>query len=65
MGRPKPSEREIPRDTDMNPGDAAPPGTPGTGENLCPDCSGTGLVNGAKCETCGGSGKVVEGVGGA
>lgn len=51
---------------DMNPGDQAPPGTPGTGENLCPDCSGSGKSkDGAKCQTCGGTGKVVEGVGGA
>ena len=49
----------------MNPGDAAPPGTPGTGEALCPDCSGSGKVRGKKCETCGGTGKVIEGIGGA
>ncbi|RYZ13060.1 MAG: hypothetical protein EOO24_01250, partial [Comamonadaceae bacterium] len=24
----------------MAPGDEAPPGTPGTGENLCPACGG-------------------------
>jgi hypothetical protein len=35
------------------------------GENLCPDCSGSGRVDGSECATCGGSGKVVEGVGGA
>jgi DnaJ-class molecular chaperone len=49
----------------VNPGDAAPPGTPGTGENVCPQCAGSGKVGAAPCQTCGGTGKVVEGVGGA
>lgn len=55
----------TPQDSAMNPGDQAPPGTEGAGENLCPDCSGKGSVNGKRCETCGGTGKVIEGVGGA
>jgi DnaJ-class molecular chaperone len=50
--------------TDMRPGDEAPEGTPTTGENICPDCSGSGSVDGASCETCSGTGKVIEGVGG-
>ena len=49
----------------MNPGDQTPPGTAGTGENICRKCSGKGYVNGEQCEECGGSGKVVEGIGGA
>jgi DnaJ-class molecular chaperone len=49
----------------LNPGDQAPPGTPGTGENLCPRCSGRGTIDGNTCTTCGGTGKVIEGVGGA
>lgn len=56
---PKPVEPE------MNPGDQAPAGTPGTGENLCPACSGTGTIDGEPCRKCGGTGKVVEGIGGA
>ncbi|HKH19723.1 MAG TPA: hypothetical protein VKB53_02260 [Gammaproteobacteria bacterium] len=51
--------------SDMDPGDEAPPSTEGTGEDLCPDCKGSGRVDGAKCENCGGSGRVTEGVGGA
>ncbi len=47
-----------------NPGDEAPPGTPGTGENVCPECRGSGRVGAATCQNCGGSGKVVEGIGG-
>ncbi len=49
----------------MNPGDEAPAGTPGTGENICPVCSGSGKVEGRPCENCGGGGKIIEGVGGA
>jgi len=49
----------------MSPGDEAAPGTPGTGENICPECKGTGKINGGKeCPNCGGTGKVVEGIGG-
>ena len=49
----------------MNPGDEAPPGTPGTGENICPECSGKGkLQSGAQCPNCGGSGKVTTGIAG-
>jgi DnaJ-class molecular chaperone len=47
------------------PGDMAPPGTAGTGENLCPVCQGTGQVDDGPCDNCQGSGKVIEGIGGA
>ena len=49
----------------LNPGDQAEPGTPGTGENICPECSGSGKVGATACPNCGGTGKVVEGIGGA
>ena len=49
----------------MAPGDEAPQGTPGAGENVCPTCNGTGKVDGATCQTCAGSGVVIEEVGGA
>jgi DnaJ-class molecular chaperone len=48
----------------MHPGDDAPPGTPGTGENICPTCKGSGKVGQKACPDCGGTGKVVEGIGG-
>ena len=49
----------------MHPGDEAPPGTPGAGENICPTCKGSGKVGQKPCPDCGGSGKVIEGIGGA
>ena len=49
----------------LNPGDQAEPGTPGTGENVCPECKGSGRIGVAPCQTCGGTGTVIEGVGGA
>jgi RecJ-like exonuclease len=51
-------------DEALNPGDVAPEGTPGTGENVCPKCNGTGDINGAVCPTCDGRGTVIEGIGG-
>lgn len=49
----------------MAPGDEAPPGTPGTGEDICRTCGGTGQLNGGPCPECEGTGKVVRGIGGA
>lgn len=46
------------------PGDEAPPGTPGTGENLCPACRGSGKLDGESCPKCKGTGKVTTGIGG-
>jgi DnaJ-class molecular chaperone len=57
--------QENQQDTNKDPGDEAPPGTSGTGENLCPRCKGCGAIDGAKCENCGGSGRITEGAGGA
>ena len=47
------------------PGDEARPGTPGTGENICPKCKGSGKIEGAECPDCEGTGKIIEGIGGA
>jgi DnaJ-class molecular chaperone len=46
------------------PGDEASPGTPGSGEALCPRCSGSGQVEGGDCPVCDGTGVVNAGVGG-
>lgn len=60
----RPSQPQQPRSM-QNPGDEAPPGTPGTGEDICPACHGSGRLDGHRCENCGGSGKIVRGIGGA
>ncbi len=52
-------------DTPLNPGDEAAPGTVGAGEDICAHCSGTGtMAGGVECEVCGGTGKVMRGIGG-
>ena len=37
---------------------------PAVAEDACPDCGGSGRVNGGACPTCRGTGTVTEGVGG-
>lgn len=50
---------------DLNPGDEAPPGTPGSGEDVCPVCHGTGkLADASPCPNCGGTGRICEELGG-
>lgn len=49
----------------MAPGDEAPAGTPGTGEDVCPRCGGSGQLGGRPCPDCQGTGKVNVGIGGA
>ncbi len=52
-------------DPDLNPGDEARPGTPGAAEDICEQCSGSGKqADGAPCVECGGSGRVMRGIGG-
>jgi hypothetical protein len=49
----------------LKPGDEAAAGTEGTGEALCPDCSGSGIRrDGFVCPTCEGTGRITEGIGG-
>ena len=51
------------------PDDDPEPGTPGTAEDLCPECAGTGKlvdkVTGKEsaCERCDGTGIIIQGVG--
>jgi DnaJ-class molecular chaperone len=47
-----------------NPGDEAAPGTPSTGEGLCPECGGSGRLNDQPCQNCGGTGKIIQGISG-
>lgn len=48
----------------LNPGDEAQPDAPSVGEDICRVCKGTGAVEGAQCAICGGTGKVLQGIGG-
>ena len=48
----------------LNPGDEAAPGTPGTGDGICPECQGTGRVAKGACGNCGGTGIIVQGIAG-
>lgn len=57
-----PSDDTRPRP--MAPGDQAPPGTPGTGEDVCPRCGGSGRLGANACPECGGRGRIVKGIGG-
>jgi DnaJ-class molecular chaperone len=50
---------------EMNPGDEAVESTPGTGEDVCPVCRGAGVIGTRPCDDCGGTGKVIVGIGGA
>jgi DnaJ-class molecular chaperone len=50
---------------EMNPGDESVEGTRGTGEDVCPFCRGSGVIGARPCDNCGGTGKVIEGIGGA
>jgi RecJ-like exonuclease len=49
-----------------NPGDEVPPGSPDSGEAICPTCAGTGLNQGGRaCGNCGGTGKITQLIGDA
>lgn len=51
-------------DPNMFPGDEVPPGTPGSGENLCRKCAGHGAREETPCLWCGGTGIVITFVSG-
>jgi len=58
------SETKAQEQATAKPGNEASPGTVGTGENTCPQCRGTGKIDGRPCPKCLGTGTVVEGIGG-
>jgi RecJ-like exonuclease len=60
-----PDDRAASNQTKLNPGDQAEPGAPGAGENICPECKGSGRIGVTSCPNCGGTGKIIEGIGGA
>ena len=50
---------------DLRPGDEGRPERAPVGDDLCPDCSGSGERAGDTCSTCSGTGRIEEGIGGA
>lgn len=60
-----PTPPTSPPGSKLKPGDEAFAGTPGTGEDLCEVCGGSGIrKDGTECPNCEGSGRVVHGIGG-
>lgn len=48
----------------MAAGDEAPEDLEGAGEDLCPECAGSGRIGDEVCPACEGTGKVIRGIGG-
>jgi hypothetical protein len=60
------TEKERVERSRLRPGDEAPAGTPGTGEDICPECNGRGKdAQGKLCGNCEGTGRITRGIGGA
>lgn len=63
-GEEDPGAAVNPPPAPMAAGDEAPARTPGTGEDVCPRCGGSGRIGETDCPDCLGTGRVIEGVGG-
>jgi hypothetical protein len=61
---PQPASPAQPAAPVRRPGDEVPEGSPGSGENVCRRCGGTGQIQNSPCPDCNGSGKVTVGIGG-
>ncbi len=61
----KQDQKQDKTTSQINPGDEAAPGVPGAGEDICRVCRGSGKVDGRACPSCGGTGKIIQGIGGA
>jgi hypothetical protein len=60
-----PSPVRVDSGQGLSPGDEAAPGTVGSGDDVCPVCSGSGKnAGGGDCPNCRGAGIVTEGIGG-
>jgi hypothetical protein len=60
-----PSPVRVSAGPDLSPGDEAAPGTVGSGDDVCPVCSGSGKnASGGTCPNCRGTGIITEGIGG-
>lgn len=60
-----PAGGTVPGERTRMPGDEAAPGSPQTGDQICPRCQGSGRIEAHPCPDCGGSGRVVQIVGDA
>ena len=59
------ADSSPPGGTTPHPGDDAAAGTPGSGEDTCQRCAGSGtLSTGQDCPDCDGTGIVIQGIGG-
>jgi hypothetical protein len=56
------STRKPPPSAMMAPGDEAPPGTAGTGEDVCTACGGSGRIDGRDCGNCLGEGRIIKAI---
>jgi DnaJ-class molecular chaperone len=66
MNTPSSPDPKVTAANQRSPGDEAAPGTAQTGEDICPECNGSGKkTDQAKCPNCGGTGRVVRIVGDA
>lgn len=62
----RPASQSDPRPPGAaSPGNEAAEGTPGTGDNICRKCGGTGHAAHGPCPSCNGSGMVTAAAGGA
>jgi hypothetical protein len=60
-----PAQKIRRSDEPRRPGNESRPGSPQTGEHICPACGGSGYRAGAPCPECGGTGHVIAIVGDA
>jgi hypothetical protein len=66
MNTPTSPDPKVGAANPRSPGDEAAPGSPQTGEDICPECNGSGKkADQTACPNCGGSGRVVRIVGDA
>jgi DnaJ-class molecular chaperone len=62
---PPQSSQDPAAKTMSRPGDEVPPGTPGSGDDVCPRCHGSGTIDSQGCEYCSGTGMITRAIGGA
>jgi RecJ-like exonuclease len=61
---PRKGDGEAPGRPDLAPGDEVPADLESAADNICPECEGSGRLEGERCPHCEGRGRVVEAIGG-